>query len=101
MSDSDLGFHLDLGGGAEVLKGMAAGQIAAIAASIAAKAGPDAEVTHDITDRARATVKVPAHQQAKDGALSRAAAGAGVKIVQLKPRQRRPRGEARAKKAKK
>jgi hypothetical protein len=90
MSDDDLGFHLNFAGGAEVLKVMAAGQIAKIAESIAAKAGPDAEVTQSVTDRARATVKVPAHQQAKDGALSRAATGAGVKIVQQpKPRQRR------------
>lgn len=100
MTDSDLGFHLNLAGGAEVLKVMAAKRIAEIAETVAAQAGEDAEVTQKVTDRARATVKVPADQQAKDGVLSRAAASAGLDIVQLRLRARRPR-KARAKRARK
>jgi hypothetical protein len=99
MTTSDeIGFHLDLAGGAEVLKEMAAKQIAGIAETIAAEAGADAEVAQNVTDRARATVRVPAEQQAKDGVLTRAAAAAGLEVVQSKTRKRRPR-KARAKKA--
>lgn len=101
MTTSDeLGFHLDLAGGAAVLKEMAAEHIAGIAEAVAAEAGADAEVTQKVTDRARAAVKVPAEQQAKDGVLIRAAAAAGLEVVQYPPRKRRPRN-ARAKKAKK
>jgi hypothetical protein len=97
MADDDIGFHLNLAGGAEVLKEMAAERIAGIAESIAAGAGSDAAVTQKVTDRARATVRVPAEQQAKDGVLSRAASAAGLEVVQ---RKRRPR-KSRAKKGKK
>lgn len=90
MADDDIGFHLNLAGGAEVLKEMAAANIAAIAEAIAAQSGSDAKVTQKVTDRARATVRVPAEQQAKDGVLSRAASAAGLQVVQRK--QRRPRG---------
>jgi hypothetical protein len=98
MTDSRLGFHLDLAGGAEVLKEMAAESIAGIAAAVAAGAGPDAQVTQKVTDRARATVKVPAEQQAKDGVLSRAASSAGLEVVQRKRRPRKPRATSKAKK---
>jgi len=98
MTESDLGFHLDLAGGAEVLKVMAAKQIAGIAAAVAGEAGPDAEVTQTVTDRARATVRVPADQQAKDGVLSRAATAAGLQIVQRNRRPRKPRVTNKAKK---
>lgn len=94
MTTSDeIGFHLDLAGGAEVLKEMAAKSIAGIAEAVAAEAGPDAEVTQKVTDRARATVRVPAEQQAKDGVLSRAASAAGLEIVQRKRRPRKPRAK--------
>lgn len=101
MTDSDLGFHLNLAGGAEVLKVMAAKRIAEIAQTVAAQAGSDAEVKQKVTDRSRATVKVPADQQAKDGVLSRAAASAGLDIVQRTPRPRRPRRARAAKRARK
>ena len=94
MTTSDeLGFHLNLDGGAVVLKEMAAAQIAAMAETVAAGAGPDAEVTQTVTDRARATVRVPADQQAKDGVLTRAAAEAGLEVVERKRRPRKPRGK--------
>lgn len=73
-------FKLNRKGGAEVLKVLAAQQINAIAKQIAAQAGPDAEVDEYTTDRAAAAVRVPADQQAKDGALTRAAAAAGLEV---------------------
>lgn len=73
-------FKLNRRGGAEVLKELAAQQINAIAQQIAAQAGPDAEVDEYTTDRAAAAVRVPAEQQAKDGALTRAAAAAGLEV---------------------
>lgn len=75
-----MAFELNLEGGAEVLKEMAAPHIAALARQVAAAAGPDAEVVEYTTDRAAATVSVPAEQQAKDGALTRAASGAGLEV---------------------
>lgn len=103
MTDSKIGFHLNLAGGAEVLKQMAAEHIAGIAGAVAAEAGADAEVTQKVTDRARATVKVPAEQQAKDGVLSRAAAASGLEVVQWQPRSRKRKGgkKTAGKKAKK
>jgi enoyl reductase-like protein len=94
-SSDNVGFYLNLAGGAEVLKEMAADRIAEIAETIAGGAGEDAEVTQKVTDRARATVKVPAEQQAKDGVLSRAASAAGLEVVQ---RKRRPRKSKKAEK---
>ncbi|MDB2211829.1 hypothetical protein [Mycobacteroides abscessus] len=73
-------FKLNRKGGAEVLKELAAQQINAIAKQIAAQAGPEAEVDEYTTDRAAAAVRVPADQQAKDGALTRAAAAAGLEV---------------------
>lgn len=73
-------FKLNRRGGSEVLKELAAQQINAIAQQIAAQAGPDAEVDEYTTDRAAAAVRVPAEQQAKDGALTRAAAAAGLEV---------------------
>lgn len=92
-SKDELGFHLDLAGGAEVLKQMAAESIAGIADAIAGQAGPDAKVTSKVTDRARSSVRVPADQQAKDGVLTRAAAAAGLEVVQRKrsPRRAKPK----------
>jgi len=73
-------FRLNRKGGAEVLKELAAPAINALANQIAAQAGEDAEVDEYTTDRAAAAVKVPAHQQAKDGVLTRAAAAAGLEV---------------------
>lgn len=73
-------FRLDRRGGAEVLKQLAAESINAVARQVAAKAGPDAEVSEYTTDRAAASVSVPAEQQAKDGVLTRAAASVGLEV---------------------
>jgi hypothetical protein len=94
-SQDKVGFHLDLAGGAEVLKEIAADRIAEIAETIAAEAGSDADVTQKVTDRARATVRVPAEQQAKDGVLSRAASAAGLEVVQRKRRPRKTKGSSK------
>ncbi|HNP58854.1 hypothetical protein [Gordonia sp. UBA7599] len=77
---ADPGFKLDRKGGAEVLREMVADQINELAKHIAAQAGPDAEVETYATDRAAASVRVPADQQAKDGVLTRAAAAAGLEF---------------------
>lgn len=74
------GFKLNRKGGAEVLKQMAAPHINALARQIASAAGDDAEVVEYTTDRAAASVSVPAGQQAEDGALTRAASAAGLEV---------------------
>jgi hypothetical protein len=73
-------FKLNRAGGAEVLKQLAAPHVNALARQIAEQAGEDAEVEEYTTDRAAAAVAVPAHQQAKDGVLTRAAAAAGLEV---------------------
>jgi hypothetical protein len=73
-------FRLNRKGGAEVLKQLAAPHINALARQIASQAGDDAEVDEYTTDRAAAAVSVPAHQQATDGVLTRAAAAAGLEV---------------------
>ncbi|MGE2714197.1 hypothetical protein ACQI4L_09080 [Mycolicibacterium litorale] len=73
-------FKLNRKGGAEVLNQLAAPHINALARQVAAAAGPDAEVDEYTTDRAAAAVRVPAEQQAKDGALTRAAATVGLEV---------------------
>jgi hypothetical protein len=75
-----MAFELNLEGGAEVLNEMAAPHIAALAQQVAAGAGDDATVDEYTTDRAAASVSVPAAQQAKHGALTRAAAEAGLEV---------------------
>lgn len=82
-----MAFELDLAGGAEVLKEMVADEIAALAAQIASDSG--GKVKTYTTDRAAATVTVPAELQAKDGVLTKAAAAAGleVKLRAAKPRK--------------
>lgn len=84
-------FVLDRDGGAEVLKAVFADAIAELAREVADKAGPNAVVEISTTDRARAKVRVPAEEQAKDGVLSRAASQAGLAVVQKYPT--RPRRE--------
>lgn len=73
-------FRLNRKGGAEVLKQLAAPAINAVARQVAAGAGEDAEVDEYTTDRAAASVAVPAEQQAKDGVLTRAASAAGLEV---------------------
>lgn len=75
-----MSFELDYRGGEKILKEMAARHVRAIADKVASAAGEDAEVAEYTTDRAVAAVRVPAHQQAKDGALTRAAATAGLEV---------------------
>lgn len=73
-------FRMNRKGGAEVLKDMAAPLMNAVARQVAASAGEDAEVDTYTTDRAAAGVRVPAEQQAIDGALTRAVAAAGLEV---------------------
>lgn len=76
-------FKLDRKGGAEVLKKLAADEIRALANEVTENAGGEddaAWVHHSTTDRATASVTVPAARQAKDGALTRAAAVAGLEV---------------------
>lgn len=78
MSD---GFVLNPKGGAEVLKALAADLINETAQKLAASIGPEANVETYSTDRAAASVSVPAHMQAKDGALTKAAASLGLAVT--------------------
>lgn len=73
-------FELDRDGGAEILKNMARSEIHRLTKQVAAGAGPDAESDVITTDRAHGIVRVPAHQQARDGVLTRAAASAGLEV---------------------
>lgn len=90
-----MAFTLDRDGGAEVLKVMAADAIAAFGKQIAAAAGTEAVLDINVTDRARASVKVPAYLQAKDGVLSRAATDAGL---EFRPPKKSAAPKKRAKK---
>lgn len=78
MSSSS--FKLDRKGGSEVLKELAASTIHALGRQVASGAGDEAEVDFYTTDRAAASVRVPAAQQAKNGALTRAASAAGLEV---------------------
>lgn len=76
-------FKLDHKGAAEVLKKMAAGEISSLAQKVADNAGGEddaAWVDTYTTDRAAASVTVPAGRQAKHGALTRAASAAGLEV---------------------
>lgn len=73
-------FKLNYKSGGEVLKQFAAPMVNSVARQIAASAGPDAEVEDYKTDRAAASVSVPAEQQAKEGVLTRAASAAGLQV---------------------
>lgn len=84
-------FELDLAGGAEVLKELAAGAIADLTQQIADTVGECATVKMSTTDRARGSVSVPAELQAKDGVLTRAAAAAGLEVTLRQPRPRKAR----------
>lgn len=75
-------FKLSTKGGAEVLKQLAVEQINDLARQVATNVGEDIDVEVEpySTDRAAASVSVPAHEQAKDGVLTRAASGAGLEV---------------------
>lgn len=73
-------FELDRKGGSEVLKSLLADEIHALGEKIGAAAGEGAEVNHYTTDRAGATVGIPAVRQAKHGALTKAASEAGLEV---------------------
>lgn len=80
-------FTLDFKGGAEILKEMAAEAVSELALQFGAEADNGAKVSEysQITDRVSqsrfvATVSVPAYRQAKDGALTKAAASLGLEI---------------------
>lgn len=74
-------FTLDRAGGAEILKAVAAEEVSALAAQVAAAAGPDASLSTKVTStRFVATVQVPAEAQAIDGVLSRAASTVGLTV---------------------
>lgn len=73
-------FKMNYKGGSRVLKELAAEHIHALAQQVADRAGPDAEVETYTTDRAAASVRVPAEQQAKDGVLTRAVAAVGLEV---------------------
>lgn len=76
-------FKLDRQGGADVLKKLVADEIRALGNEIAETAGGEddaAWVHHSTTDRATASVTVPAAMQAKHGVLTRAASAAGLEV---------------------
>lgn len=89
-------FTLDEVGGAEVLKELAADDIAAYMQRIANIIGPEAVV--EIAGgarRARAKVTVPAYMQAKDGVLTRAVAEVGLEFKPSKQRAPKPKRESK------
>lgn len=87
-----MAFELDIDGGAEVLKVLAAGAIKDLADQIAAQAGEGATVRTYQTDRAAAAVSVPADAQAIDGVLTKAAAAVGLEVTAVAPRRSRAKG---------
>lgn len=90
-----MAFVLDQEGGAEVLKELAASAINGLAQQVADDIGEGAKVKTYTTDRAAATVSVPAEMQAKDGALTRAAAAAGLEVRPKPATETRNRGRGR------
>jgi hypothetical protein len=95
-----MAFVLDPAGGAEVLKDLVADEIAALAEQVSAAAGEGAQVKLSTTDRARASVSVPADAQAKDGVLSRAAAAVGLEIRPSKKSAPKKRTQTKRRKRK-
>ena len=91
-------FELDLEGGAEVLKVVAADAMRELGLQVAAAADEGAtveeyaQVSDRVTDRFVVSVSVPAERQAKDGALTKAAASVGLE-VRLRPGRQRRRGK--------
>lgn len=74
-------FRLDRRGVAEILKSAeTAALMNETANAVASQAGEGAEVEAYTTDRQAASVSVPAERQARDGALTRAAAAVGLEV---------------------
>lgn len=73
-------FRFDQKGVEEILKKMPAREINSLARKVADHAGEDAVVHEYTTDRAAASVSVPDYHQAQRGALTRAAATAGLEV---------------------
>lgn len=79
-------FQLDREGGAEVLKEIVAPHMLELALKVGELADEGAEVAEFsqikeyTTDRAGASVTVPAHRQAVDGVLTKAAAALGLEV---------------------
>lgn len=74
-------FRLNRKGVSELLKSPEyAAAINSVARDVAAEIGDDAEISEYTTDRKAASVSVPAHLQASDGALTRAAAKHGLEV---------------------
>lgn len=90
-----MAFVLDQEGGAEVLKELAATAIKDLAEWVADDIGDGATVKIYTTDRAAASVSVPAEMQAKDGVLTRAAAAAGLQVRPKPATETRSRGKGR------
>ncbi|WP_234797683.1 hypothetical protein [Mycobacteroides chelonae] len=90
-----MSFVLDRDGGAEVLKELAAAAIKDLAGQVADDIGEGAQVKIYTTDRAAASVSVPAEMQAKDGVLTRAAAAAGLDVRPKPATEKRSRGKGR------
>lgn len=90
-----MAFVLDQEGGAEVLKELSATAITDLADQIADQIGQGAKVKIYTTDRAAASVSVPAEMQAKDGVLTRAAAAAGLEVRPKPAAEKRSRGKGR------
>jgi hypothetical protein len=75
-----MAFELDEKGGAEILKHAAVAEITRLTKAVEHAAGPEASSEVITTDRAHGVVRVPAYRQAKDGALTRGAAAAGLEV---------------------
>lgn len=74
-------FRLNRKGVSEILKSPEfAAAVNEAAHGIAADIGDGAEVSEYTTDRKAASISVPAHMQASDGALTRAAAAYGLEV---------------------
>lgn len=73
-------FKLDHKGAEEVLKKLAAAEIHALAQQVTDNSGDAAWMHTYTTDRAAASVTIPAARQAKHGTLTRAAAAAGLEV---------------------
>jgi len=79
MTDDYL-FHLNKKGAAEVLKGLDAAPVNALAQEVAKNAGDAVWVNEYTTDRPAASVTIPAARQAKHGTLTKAATSAGLEV---------------------
>lgn len=96
-----MAFELDTDGGSEILKEMIKPYILDLALQVGELADEGAtvdefsQIKEYETDRAAASVTVPAERQAKDGALTRAASAAGLEV---KPRAATPRSKTRSRK---